>query len=133
MTTTGSCLCGAVSFTIDGALRQVIACHCTQCRKQSGHFVAATAADKTAVTITGGDAITWYIATPGYRRGFCGTCGSLLFWEDEAADTISIMAGVLDGSTGVKISHHIHVAAKGDYYRIADGVPQHPGDTDTPG
>jgi hypothetical protein len=32
----GSCLCGAVAFEITGPLRSVIACHCHQCRKQTG-------------------------------------------------------------------------------------------------
>ncbi len=41
---TGSCLCGAVAFEIRGELRPVIACHCIQCRKQTGNYMSATAA-----------------------------------------------------------------------------------------
>jgi hypothetical protein len=37
---TGSCLCGAVAFEITGALRSVIACHCHQCRKQTGTYMS---------------------------------------------------------------------------------------------
>ena len=37
---TGSCLCGAVSFKVHGALRQTIACHCIQCRKQTGSYLS---------------------------------------------------------------------------------------------
>ncbi|HGG64526.1 MAG TPA: GFA family protein, partial [Rhodobacteraceae bacterium] len=37
---TGGCLCGAVTYVVNGPLRDVIACHCTQCRKSSGHHVA---------------------------------------------------------------------------------------------
>ena len=42
MTKTGSCLCGAVSFEVRGELRPVIACHCGQCRKQTGTYMSAT-------------------------------------------------------------------------------------------
>ncbi|WP_442475962.1 GFA family protein [Roseovarius litorisediminis] len=38
----GSCQCGAVRYEVAGPLRQVVGCHCSQCRKTSGHYVAAT-------------------------------------------------------------------------------------------
>lgn len=40
---TGGCMCGAVRYAVHGPLRNVITCHCEQCRRSSGHFVAATA------------------------------------------------------------------------------------------
>ena len=40
---TGGCLCGGVRYTVTGPLRDIVACHCEQCRRSSGHFVAATA------------------------------------------------------------------------------------------
>ena len=40
---TGGCLCGGVRYAVTGPLRDIIACHCEQCRRSSGHFVAATA------------------------------------------------------------------------------------------
>jgi hypothetical protein len=124
--TRGSCLCGAVTYRVAGPLRPVIACHCSQCRKQSGNFVAATAAPRAAPETEGGEAITWYAASGTARRGFCRTCGSQLFWQRNGADTVSIFAGTLDGPTGVKLEAHIHCADKGDFYEIADGLPQMP-------
>jgi hypothetical protein len=38
----GSCLCKAVSYEVTGPLRNAIGCHCTQCRKMTGHYLAAT-------------------------------------------------------------------------------------------
>jgi hypothetical protein len=32
--------------------------------------------------------------------------------------------GAFDGPTGTKLTKHIFVADKGDYYDIADGLPQ---------
>lgn len=118
--TKGSCLCGAVSFSVSEALRPVVACHCVQCRKTSGHYVAATSARREDIEITG--EVRWYQSSETARRGFCPTCGSSLFWDGPGAN-LSIHAGVLDGETDLKISAHIFCADKGDYYEIPDDVP----------
>ena len=123
----GSCLCGAVRYQVTGPLRPVVACHCVQCRKTSGHFVAATSALRADVTIDG--KVTWFHASDTARRGFCGTCGSSLFWDGPGVN-ISIHAGTLDGPTGLKTVGHIYCADKGDYYDIKDGLPQTPGADD---
>lgn len=125
MTVRGSCLCGAVRYTVEGPMRDVLGCHCTQCRKQSGHYVAAANAPRAGVTIEGAEALTWFEASPGIRRGFCRTCGSHLFWDDGAKDTLSLNAGAMEQPTGLKMEGHIFVADKGDYYDITDDLPQH--------
>ena len=127
MTVRGSCLCGAVHYTIDGSLWDAHACHCTQCRKQSGHFIACATASREAVTIQGEEAITWFEATPSIGRGFCAKCGSHLFWYQDGSDTISVNLGSIDGNTDVKLECHIFVADKGDYYGITDGLPEFEG------
>lgn len=127
MTHRGSCLCGAVSFTVGAPLRAIIACHCHQCRKQSGHYYAATEAPADAVAITGENDLKWYRSSQGARRGFCANCGSALFWRQDGSDRISILAGSLDGPTGLSIERHIYCADKGDYYEITDGLPQSAG------
>lgn len=121
MSATGSCLCGAVRYRVTGRLRPVIGCHCTQCRKTSGHYVAASAAARDSVAVTG--AVTWYASSPGARRGFCAICGSNLFWDGPGSH-LSIFAGTLDGDPGVRLAGHIHCADKGTYYEISDGLPQ---------
>ena len=125
---TGSCLCGAVRFRTKGQLRGVIYCHCTQCRKQSGHFVAATSSTDIDLEIEGADKVAWYAASSNAKRGFCNVCGSLLFWKLQSHDSTSIMAGSFDNPSGLAGSHHIFVADKGDYYSIGDGLPQHVAD-----
>ena len=122
--TTGSCLCGAVHYTVAGSLRPVVGCHCTQCRKSSGHHVAATSAPRDAVRIEG--EVRWHHSSENARRGFCPICGSNLFWDGQGAD-LSIMAGTLDAPTGLSLAGHIYCADKGDYYEIADGLPAAPG------
>ena len=121
----GSCLCGAVKFAVDGPLKQVIACHCTMCRKQTGHFFASSAAWNDHFELVEDRGLKWYRSSEQSRRGFCGECGSVLFFATDGEDKVSIAAGALDGSTDLKLAAHIFVADKGDYYALEDGCPQY--------
>jgi hypothetical protein len=116
----GSCLCGACRYEVHGPLRNVIACHCTQCRKQTGHYLAATNARLADFRLLRSDSLRWYRASARAQRGFCATCGSTLFWQADGRETISIAAGSLDGPTGLTTEGHIFCADRGDYYTIPD-------------
>lgn len=120
----GSCLCGAVTFQVEGDLPGPDACHCTKCRKHSGHFFASTDVPRSAVTISGGDKVSWYVSSDKARRGFCSVCGSSLFWDPLHRDWIGIAMGAFDTPTRTHLAVHIFTADKGDYYDIADGVRQ---------
>jgi len=120
----GSCLCGAVRFRAHGALRGIVYCHCSQCRKQSGHFYAATNVADADIVVEGAESITWYEASSFARRGFCKNCGSLLFWKPRDDAYISVLAGSFDEPTDLRGECHIFVGDKGDYYAIDDGLPQ---------
>ncbi len=114
----GQCLCGAVHYQLTGSIRPVIACHCNQCRKTSGHYVAAIQVKTAELEIEGSDAIRWYQSSDDARRGFCGTCGSQLFWQPRDKDVTSVMAGTIDGKTGLTIEKQIFCEDKGDYYSL---------------
>ena len=120
----GSCLCGAVSFVVEGELPPPDACHCTICRKTSGHYYAGTDVKREALTITGSENVTWFQSSQKVRRGFCSTCGSSLFFDPPHVDWIGISMGAFEKPTNTKLHIHIFVADKGDYYDIADGLPQ---------
>ncbi len=122
---TGSCLCGAIRFEVRTALGPVDACHCTQCRKQSGHYWVSTDIPRAALAITSDDrTLAWFQSSEKVRRGFCSACGSSLFWDAKTKDTIAVAMGALDAPTHAKIDQHIFVANKGDYYDLTDGLPQ---------
>ena len=123
---TGHCLCGAVRFKTRGALRDVVACHCSQCRRQTGLYYAATNVANADLEVTGEDNVRWYRASEHGERGFCQTCGSALFWRFAGEGHTSVLAGAFDEPTGLKLSHHIFCADKGDFYEITDGLPQYP-------
>ena len=120
----GRCLCGAVCFEADAEPGDPAACHCSQCRRQSGHVWAAADVPQQALRIEG--EVRWFEASGAARRGFCPRCGSVLFWHAHAEDRIAVSMGALDAPTGLRLGRHIFVADKGDYYEIADGLPQHP-------
>jgi hypothetical protein len=62
------------------------------------------------------------------RRGFCCECGSSLFWDAPARDSISIAAGTLEEPTGLRLLGHVFVARAGDYYELpSDGLPRYEG------
>jgi hypothetical protein len=113
-----------VSFEVTGDLRAPDACHCSQCRKQSGHFWASTDVSRADLTIQGAENLTWFRSSEKVQRGFCSRCGSSLFWDPIKKDTIAIAMGAFDRPTGTRLGMHIFAAEKGDYYDIADGLPQ---------
>lgn len=120
-------MCGAVRIEVTGDLKPPDACHCTQCRKWSGHIGVGTDVPRGACKITGEDNVTWYQSSEKVRRGFCATCGCSLFFDPidrEKHDWIGVSMGAFDEPTNTHIDIHIFVAEKGDYYEINDGVPQ---------
>jgi hypothetical protein len=121
---TGTCLCGSIRYRIEGILRDVICCHCALCRRMSTHVGAYTECAFSDLAFENAETLRWFCATPHARRGFCTTCGSALFWQRISSDHISVAAGTLDQPTNLKLIGHICVAQKGDYYEIADELPQ---------
>ena len=125
MTHKGSCLCGAVSFAVAADLPGPDACHCSSCRKHSGHYFASTDVPRESLTIKGDEAVAWYRSSEKVRRGFCRICGSSLFWDPLGRDKIAVAMGAFEAPTGTRLAMHIFTADKGDYYDIADGLPKH--------
>jgi hypothetical protein len=119
----GRCLCGAVRYEVCGPLRDVLLCHCVECRRWSGHVFAATAARREHLVLLETRALRW-VASPESeseaRRGFCGQCGSSLFWDAPGRDTVSIAAGTLDEPTGLRLLGHVYVTQAGDYYELPE-------------
>lgn len=112
----GSCLCGAITYRAAKPARDPAACHCSQCRKQSGHYWASVQVLDTDLDITG--PVRWFQSSETAKRGFCGDCGSFLFWKsDKDADT-GVSLGSIDGASGLTLTRHIFTDDKGDYYDL---------------
>lgn len=116
-------------------MRPVVYCHCSQCRKTSGHFVAASACAPEDLSIIEDGTLQWFASSPQAERGFCNRCGGNLFWRPQSREHVSIMAGTIDTPTRLPAIAHIHTADASDYYTLGDGLPQYadgrPDDLDT--
>ncbi len=117
---TGACACGAVKYELTGEPTQVTFCHCSKCRRWHGHVGAYTAVERTGLALVEQRGLKWHALNPKVRRGFCGECGSSLFWDEDGDVRIGICAGTMDAPTGLTAKAHIYVASKGDYYPLVD-------------
>ncbi len=126
---TGGCLCGAVRYQILDDLRGIACCHCSKCRRFHGHFAAYAVMPLDHLKIVEERGLKWFRSetdeTPNVHRGFCGECGSSLFWHPRDEDRIAVAAGSLDEPTNLKILGHSWVSQIGDYYQINDDLPQY--------
>ena len=127
--TTGGCLCSAVRYEVSGALRDIINCHCPMCLRMHGHHGAYTSVAQENLSFSKEDGLKWYQsieddAEGNVYRGFCKRCGSSLFWRVEGRETISVAAGSLDETSGLKTVMNIWVSTAGEYYEIGDDLSQ---------
>ncbi|MGB5952181.1 MAG: GFA family protein [Ornithinimicrobium sp.] len=123
----GGCACGAVQYHCVGQLRPVVNCHCPRCRRFTGHYMAATGCIASDLVLVSDSSLQWYEPSAGVFYGFCGTCGSSLFWRaDGLPNWISISAGTLDQPTGLRTTEAWWVQEAADYHQLAPGLIDHP-------
>lgn len=122
----GGCLCGGVTYRIEGDLDPPLACHCSQCARTSGHFAAMARCRTADLVIASDGTLTWFASSADVARGFCNRCGGNLFWRQAPAEDTFVTVGTLERPTGLRLAAHIFVASKADYYDLGDGLPQKP-------
>jgi len=127
---TGSCLCGEVSFEIQGTPTPIQYCHAERCRKVTGSAFAAEIAAKASQLrwVRGQELITVYEAPllrepPPYRHAFCRLCGSPLPIALEGTDFVVFHAGVLDTEPGTQPFRHIFTGQNPSWHTIDDDLP----------
>ena len=117
----GGCLCGAVKFQIYGQMRQIINCHCGQCRRTHGHYAAYSSVEKSKFNFIRDTGLKWFRSSDKAKRGFCQECGASLFYHVHDGDGISVAAGSIDGDTHCVTGEHWFTTMKGDYYGLPEG------------
>ena len=139
MRLSGSCLCGAVGFTLEGWVSPIQACHARRCRKATGAlFVPEIAASSADFAWHGGPGrITTYTAEvlhepPAYQRNLCSTCGSPLPVVIEDAGMVILNAGCLDEGPDIEVFRLAFVEQKSPAVKINDGKPQFEGQPPAP-
>lgn len=115
-TQTGGCLCGAVRYTLAEAPTSYGACHCSMCRKFSGGIELGLEVPADGVTFHGTRAIQTYRSSEWAERGFCGVCGSSLFWrfvgDGPLKGLMSLSAGSLDSLEGLSLETEVYIDSK---------------------
>ena len=129
MQATGSCFCGAVRFTATLPTKWVAHCHCSMCRRAHGAaFVTWAGFDEKRVAIDDRDSrLTWFASSPPAQRGFCGRCGSTLFfrserWPGELHIVVANFETPLDRAPQAHVFYDAHVA----WFEPNDALPKKP-------
>ena len=125
---TGGCLCGAVAYAAGGPLQSVLHCHCENCRRISGNFVAASRSETAELSITDpGGRLRWHDL--GYARyGFCGECGSTLFYQaSDRRHLTSLMAGTLDDTSALSVGGVWYADEAQPHTAVAPDTPRFDG------
>jgi hypothetical protein len=112
-----------VSYEVRGPLRDILICHCEECRRSTGYLGAFAATPAESLVVHDGRALRW-IDSPqsdrGARRGFCAECGSSLFWEAAEGARVNIAVGTLDRPTGLRIAGHWYAHQADDWDELPE-------------
>ena len=120
----GKCLCGAVEVTTNPATK-VHACHCSMCRRWAGGPSLMIEADRDGLVVTGSPAI--YHSSDWAERGFCGQCGTHLFYRLRSADYYALSAGLFQDQPGLHLASQVFIDEKPGFYDFANDTPKQTG------
>jgi hypothetical protein len=123
----GGCQCGAMRYTISGPLPPAYACHCSECKRQSGSsFGLSIAIEWARFAVEGEVAVSSGFAFSGKPklRCFCPKCGNRL-WHRPSADSawITLKAGTLDCAQDIEPRGHLWVSQKQPWIRLEPDIP----------
>jgi hypothetical protein len=125
----GHCNCGAVGFAIDHAVRDIYMCHCSICRRWTGHTgVAVVVVPKSGFRWTRGEdhVAHWTKPDADWQSWFCRQCGSALPGPNDARNMF-VPAGLLPDHPDLQVAHHIWVDSKAAWDSVCDAGRRHPG------
>ncbi len=123
----GSCLCGAVRFTITGEFENFYLCHCERCQKDTGSAHAANLFSSTAKLnwLSGEDNVqTFNYKQEGHIKSFCSICGSALPNLQMDGTLLAVPAGCLDTAIPLQPKGHIYYAHRANWDHDLEQVPK---------
>jgi hypothetical protein len=122
----GSCLCGAVRFEVQGDFQRFYLCHCEYCRKDTGSAHAANLFSSTATVrwLAGQDKISHFnLPATRHSRSFCAICGSALPSLQMNGTLLVVPAGSLDSAVPLAPDAHLFVSSKANWDVALERVP----------
>lgn len=123
----GSCLCGAVRFEVDGVFERFYLCHCEHCRKDTGSAHAANLFSTTAALrwLAGEDAVRRFdLPSTRHSRSFCSTCGSALPSLQMDGALLVVPAGSLNSELTMRPDAHLFIASKARWDETLEQLPR---------
>lgn len=124
----GGCLCGAIHFEITGGIRNIIYCHCSQCRKAQGSAFATNGIveSKDFKIITGEKELTGFESSSGKTKYFCRHCGSpILSRSVTKPEQVRVRIGTIESDIKERPVAHIFVSSKANWEDICGDIPQY--------
>ena len=94
----GGCLCGAISVRAAVSKPAMRACHCEMCRKVTSSMFMSLQTDQESIEIAG--EVTLFRSSDWAQRGFCGTCGSTIFYSTVHDGARHLAAGLFADAGG---------------------------------
>lgn len=122
----GSCLCQAVRFEVEGDFEQFYLCHCEYCRKDTGSAHAANLFSSTATLkwICGEDHVRVFnLPSTRHRNGFCSTCGSALPDVQMNGQLLKVPAGSLDSPVRIRPDAHLFFSSRANWDEALETIP----------
>ena len=123
----GCCLCGGVRFVASLPSKWVAHCHCTRCQRAHGAaFVTWAGFRADAVAVPDGESLLrWHSGAERGSRGFCGRCGSPMFfrsprWPDELHVARALFVDPVDRAPQAHVFFETHVP----WARVSDDLPR---------
>lgn len=130
---TGGCQCGSVRYVLTTEPIRLVACHCTECQRQSGSaFGLSMLVKRDSLTVTGPTKQFTRIADSGNDVAgvFCPDCGVRIYNAAKSApDVLSLKPGTLDDTTWLRPGHFIWMKSAQGWVPVPDGVKALAGQT----
>ena len=124
---TGGCNCGSVRYEITAPPLVVAACHCSQCRRQSGAAYSVNLIVRSKAMRVEGKTTVWTdtdteSGSP-LAREYCGRCGSpIRSVPSSAPGIVAVKAGTLDYPAPFAPTIHLWTMSKLPWVSIPDGL-----------
>lgn len=122
----GSCLCEAVRFEIDGDFERFYLCHCEYCRKDTGSAHAANLFTAKAALrwLSGQEKVTQFtLPSTQHSRSFCSICGSALPSLQMNSTLLVVPAGSLNSDVPVRPNAHIFASSRATWDQALENIP----------
>ena len=124
----GKCLCGEVHIEINGKISDIIHCHCSLCRKNSGTAYATNGFVNTSdfSIIKGKNKLSAFSFKLGRTRHFCQVCGSPVYSaNDDDKSRIRLRLGIVDSDIEERPTSHNFVSSKANWDEFDADLPHY--------